>query len=319
MKSKFFSTIAVFFALALTACVPANNESKEESKPADESSVQEVASSEEAASSTVASDHKHKYGSWTVTKEPTCEEPGVQERVCECGDKQTKEVSPTGHTWNDGVITQAATCSVPGVKTFTCTKCGATKTEEIKADHVWDEGVAVPGEDTEAAYTLFTCTVCNTAKKIEFAAKQASGKSTISGGLKNDSQFPDYLKLNANGDSVTYTFTSTVAGNAVIYMRGVMDYWHDGNNENQARNFFSGKNSTDGNFELKVNDTAVDYSWSKSITYEDMLPGEAQGSYSPLGDAKVGDCSIVSGVNTIVFKRTESYNMLIKDFVIIIG
>ena len=309
MTRKFFSTIAVFFALALTACQPAN-------KPNEDGKSEEAPTSEAVS---VESNHKHKYGDWTQVKAPTCEEKGEQERVCACGDKQTKEIDALGHTWNNGEITKQATCSVPGEKTFTCTVCGATKKEEIKADHVWGEPTAVPGADSEAAYNLFTCTVCNTAKKIEIAAKQAEGKSTISGSLKSDSQFPDYLKLSSNGNSVTYTFTSTVAGNAKIYMRGVMDYWHDGNNENQARNFFSGKNSSDGNFELKVNDVAVDYSWSKDITYEDMLPGEAQGSYSALGDAKVGACEIVSGPNTVVFKRVDSYNMLIKDFVIIIG
>ena len=309
MTRKFFSTIAVFFAFALTACQPA-------SKPNEGDKSEEAPASEQVS---VDSNHKHKYGDWTVVTPATCEGKGQQERVCACGDKQTKDIDPVGHTWNNGEITKQATCSVPGEKTFTCTVCGATKKEEIKADHVWGEPTAVPGADSEAAYNLFTCTVCNTAKKIEIAAKQAEGKSTISGSLKSDSQFPDYLKLSSNGNSVTYTFTSTVAGNAKVYMRGVMDYWHDGNNENQARNFFSGKNSSDGNFELKVNDVAVDYSWSKDITYEDMLPGEAQGSYSPLGDALVGDCAIVSGPNTLVFKRTESYNMLIKDFVIIIG
>ena len=308
MKRKFFSTIAVFFALALTACNTPNQEAS--SEPAGE---------EQSSLPIASTKHTHKYGDWTQVKAPTCTEKGKEERVCECGEKQERDVAALEHSWDAGVVTKAATCSVPGEKTFTCSRCGETKKEEIKADHVWDEGVAVEGEATEAAYTLFTCTVCNTAKKIEFAAKQASGKYTIDGSLKSDSQFPDYLKLSSNNNSASYTFTSTVAGNAKIYMRGVMDYWHDGNNENQARNFFSGKNGSDGNFELKVNDAAVDYSWSKDITYEDMLPGDAQGQYSPLGDALVGDCTIVAGANTVVFKRVDSYNMLIKDFVIIIG
>lgn len=311
MKTKFLSTIAVFFALALTACQPVSKDAESKEENNEEAPVSQPIS--------VDSNHKHKYGDWVTVTEPTCTDKGLQERTCECGDKQTKEIAALDHSWDAGTITQAATCSVPGVKTFTCTRCGATKTEEIKADHTWDAGTLVEGEAIEAAYTLFTCTVCNTAKKIEIAAKQASGKSTIDGSLKSDSSFPDYLKLSSNNNSVAYTFNSTVAGDAKIYMRGVMDYWHDGNNENQARNFFSGKNTSDGNFELKVNGTAVDYSWSKNVTYEDMLPGEAQGSYSPLGDALVGDCAIVNGANTLVFKRVDSYNMLIKDFVIIIG
>ena len=312
MKRKFFSTIAVFFALALTACQPAqNNNNKSAGDNSADASVSEPAS--------VESNHKHKYGDWTQVVAPTCTAEGSQERVCSCGDKQTKAIDALGHDWDDGEITKAATCSVPGEKTFHCKRagCTATKVEVIKADHVWGEPTAVTGGEGEVDFNIFTCTACNTAKKIEFVARNS--KATLTGGYKSDSTFPDYMKLNANGDSIEYVINSPVAGNAKIYQRGVMDYWHDGNNENQARNYYSGKNSTDGNFRLDVNGTAVDYSWSRDVTYEDMLPGEAQGSYSPLGDALIGDCAIVAGANTIKYTRTESYNMLIKDFVIIIG
>ena len=299
MKTRFFKVIALFAALTLTAC---------------------NATPTSGGAPATSSKHTHKYGDWVEVVAPTCEGKGKAERTCECGDKQEKDLDAKGHTWGDGVVTKEATCSDPGEKTYTCTVCGATKKEEIKADHVWGEASPVAGAAAEADYNIFTCTVCGV-KKIEFAGKQAEGKSTLSGSLKSDSQFPDYIKLGTNGNSISYTFN--YAGEAVakahVYLRGVMDYWHDGNNENQARNFFSGKNSQDGNFELKVNDVAVDYSWSKDITYEDMLPGEAQGTYSPLGDALVGECAINNGANTLVFKRTESYNMLIKDFVIILG
>ena len=309
MKRHIFSTLAVFFAMTMTACSLLPEQ------------INKPSSDDASETSAVESNHKHKYGDWVVVTPATCEAKGLQERVCECGDKQSKEIDALGHDWDDGVVTTQATCSVPGQMTFHCRRagCEATKVEEIKADHVWGEGTLVEGEATEAAYTLFECSVCQTAKKIEIVAKQESGKYTLNGSLKSDSQFPDYLKLSSNGNSASYTFNSTVAGNAKIYFRGVMDYWHDGSTDNQTRNFFSGKNSSDGNFELTVNGAVVDYSWSKDITYDQMLPGEAQGSYSALGDALVGDCIIASGTNTLVFKRLESYNMLIKDFVIIIG
>ena len=298
MKKRFFATLVLFASLALTACGGGNGgESKTSGK---------------------SSKHTHSWTEWTEVTAPTCEGKGQEKRTCACGEEQTREKDALGHNWDAGVVTKAATCSEPGEKTFTCSRCHATKKEEIKADHVWDAGTEVAGAATEAAYKIFTCTVCNKAKKIEFAAKQATGKYTIDGSLKDDSTYPDYMKLGSNGNSVTYTFQSTVGGTAKIYQRGVMDYWHDGNNDNHNRNYFSGKNSTDGNFELKVNGTAVDYSWSKDVTYEQMLPGEYTGTYSPLGDALIGECSIQSGANTIVYKRTESYNMLIKDFVIII-
>ena len=264
---------------------------------------------------------KHTWGDWQETTAATCTEKGEKTRTCTvCGEKETTETKALGHNFDDGTVTKEATCGDPGVKTFHCTRCEETKTEPIYVDHTWaTEGTEVEGEANQAAYKVFNCTKC-TAKKIEFAAKQATGKSTISGSLKSDSTFPDYMKLGTNGDYVSYTFAlSGISGEAKIYMRGVMDFWHDGNNENQDRNFFSGKNNSDGNFKLEVNGTAVDYSWSKDLKYEDMLPGEAQGSYSALGDALVGTCTIKDGENTVKYTRQESYNMVIKDFVIVVG
>ena len=126
MKRKFFSSLAVFFDLALTSCQPANNNNGGGDKSEPETYVPESKPAE--------SNHKHKYGDWATTKPATCLEAGEQERVCDCGDKQTKEIPATGHTFDNGVVTKAATCSVPGEKTFTCTACGATKVEEIKAE-----------------------------------------------------------------------------------------------------------------------------------------------------------------------------------------
>ena len=318
MKSKFFTTLAIFASLALASCGGTPAESVPELEwqtnntnhwhiNADGEKIDNARHEfEEVAEKAVAA---------------TCEEDGKKVEVCKiCGFEKETKINKLDHDWDDGTVTKEATCAEPGVRTFKCKRegCTATKTEEIVADHTWDAGTAVAGAADEADYNLFTCTKCG-AKKIEIVAKQAEGKSTLDGSLKSDSQFPDYIKLGSNGNSISYKFQYTADGNAKVYMRGVMDYWHDGNNENQERNFFSGKNSQDGNFELKVNDTAVDYSWSKDLTYEDMLPGEAQGSYSPLGDALVGSCVIKNGENTLVFKRTESYNMLIKDFVIVIG
>ena len=43
-------------------------------------------------------EHEHEWGEWKTTKEPTCTEKGVQERVCKCGEKETKDVEALGHT-----------------------------------------------------------------------------------------------------------------------------------------------------------------------------------------------------------------------------
>ena len=309
---KLFTTLALFVSLAITACGGGNTPSEEAKWETNNTNHWHINAEGEKVDNA-----KHEFEEDTEKAvAPTCEEDGKKVEVCKvCGFTKESKVNKLGHKWDTGVITKEATCAEPGVRTFTCELCKQTKTEEIKADHVWGEARAVTGGEGEVDYNEFTCTVCG-AKKIEIVAK--NDKAVVTGGLKSDSQFPDYMKLSTNGDSIEYKFTTTLSGAAKVYQRGVMDYWYDGNNNNEQRNYYSGKNSTDGNFRLEVNETAVDYSWSSAVTYADMLPGEAQGSYSPLGDALIGDCTIVAGPNSVKYTRTESYNMLIKDFVIII-
>ena len=322
MKRKFFTTFAVFAALLITACGTkqniSNNDGQESSQLAEKWETNNTYHWHIGEDGKKVDNAKHEFeedASRSVAA--TCSADGKKVEVCKvCGFEKETKINQLSHDWDEGRVTKEGSCSVPGEKTFTCKLCGETKVEEIKADHVWGAATPVAGAADEADYNTFVCTVCG-AKKIEFAAKQASGKSVLTGSLKADDTFPDYMKLTSNGNSVEYKFNSTIAGNAKIYQRGVMDYWFDGSTNNQTRNYYAGKNSTDGNFTLDVNGAAVDYSWSKEVTYEQMLPGEAQGSYSALGDALIGDCTIVEGANTIKYTRTESYNMLIKDFVII--
>ena len=69
MKRNFIKTLVIFAALALTACGQKPTSQADESKPAGDVSVSEPAEK-------TSSNHKHKYGSWTVTKEATCETAG---------------------------------------------------------------------------------------------------------------------------------------------------------------------------------------------------------------------------------------------------
>ena len=53
--------------------------------------------------------HKHKYGKWEVTKEPTCTLKGEQKHSCACKKIETDAVAPKGHTLNDDYV-----CAVCG-------------------------------------------------------------------------------------------------------------------------------------------------------------------------------------------------------------
>ena len=60
--------------------------------------------------------HEHEWSDWTVTKEATCTEAGVETRTCECGEVETREVAALGHKPAEAVKEneKAATCTEAG-------------------------------------------------------------------------------------------------------------------------------------------------------------------------------------------------------------
>ena len=58
----------------------------------------------------------------TVTKQPTCTEPGVKTFTCECGNSYTEEI-PAGHTPGEWEIMTEATVEHEGHKVKKCTVC----------------------------------------------------------------------------------------------------------------------------------------------------------------------------------------------------
>lgn len=53
--------------------------------------------------------HSHNYGEWSVVKEATCIENGIEERECNCGIKESRYTS-IGHSWSNATCTEASTC-----------------------------------------------------------------------------------------------------------------------------------------------------------------------------------------------------------------
>ena len=195
--------------------------------------------------------------------------------------------------------------------------------------HHWSSADTDPHVDKDAekgtvAYWIRSCTDHAGEKGIEIAAKD--GTLVDNGKLKVDSNFPDYVKLDKTGSgpaggAIEYKFEYDSYAQGTIFQRAIMDYWHDGNNENQDKGYYNGSGgmTEDGNFKLEVNGKAVDFSKMKDVTYADLLPEEKNekgSNMSQLGDCEIGEISLVKGLNTIKYTRLNSYNMLIKDFVL---
>ena len=136
----------------------------------------------------------HSFGAWTKVDD------SKHQRTCSnCG-----TVEKTDHTWDQGTVTKQPSCKDPGEKTITCTGCAATKTETVaktenhsfgawaNADsknhkrtcsacgkeetvtHAWDNGKVTKAPNCkEAGEKTFTCTACGHTK-TESVAKADS-------------------------------------------------------------------------------------------------------------------------------------------------
>ena len=109
--------------------------------------------------------HSHSFGAWKTTKQPTCTEQGIEERVCSgCGDKETRTVAASGHkAVTDKAV--AATCTVDGkAEGSHCSICGTVLKEQAvipaKGHSYGDWIVTKPATETSDGIETKTCSVC---------------------------------------------------------------------------------------------------------------------------------------------------------------
>lgn len=76
-----------------------------------------------AAISLTACTHEHQYGAWTLEKEASCTESGIQVRICHCGQKETQFIPAVEHTADKWVAAAEPTCTAAGLRYQTCVDC----------------------------------------------------------------------------------------------------------------------------------------------------------------------------------------------------
>ena len=117
--------------------------------------------------------HTHEFGEWSEVVSPKCEVIGRSERVCECGEVETKDIMALGHTDGDWITDSNATCTENGSKNQICSVCNATLKTEILAAFGHTDGEWITDSDascTENGSKHQVCSVCNATLKTEILA-----------------------------------------------------------------------------------------------------------------------------------------------------
>ena len=168
------------------------------------------------------------------------------------------------------------------------------------------------------------------AKKVSLNALAGAFAS----GSSNKGGTPDgFLKLNANNNSISYTFEAAAAGKATFAVEAVMDNFGGGNGSNNTRTLESGKGNgkpynitfkidyTEGG-EAKTND--VDMSAIGKTPYDDLFNKVAEGEtpvasgHSAVTTFEIGTGDVGAGMNTLTITRNGSYNFIIRTIYVIL-
>lgn len=117
----------------------------------------------------------HNFGEWTVTEEPTCQDEGVETRVCKsCKKTQERTLNTVDHNWQKFyTVDEEPTCTEIGVAYVYCDDCDETcDTYYIPAtDHCFDASEIIEYADCETdGLVVRMCKYCDETEEIEIPA-----------------------------------------------------------------------------------------------------------------------------------------------------
>lgn len=108
--------------------------------------------------------HEHAFGEWQIALEPTCVAEGIEERTCECGEKETKAIPMIAHKKGNWVEVLAATCTEEGVEERVC-ECGEKQSRPLaKIPHKPSKWYTDVAENVFGKGSKYIC--CENCKEI---------------------------------------------------------------------------------------------------------------------------------------------------------
>ena len=253
--------------------------------------------------------------------EATCQQAGIAYEKCSvCGKTRERTLAKADHKWSEWATVSEVVCGEAGKQERHCENPGCTATEERDMDkvpHSWQVTNTVQASGGGVDYEEIECSICHAT-----GLRVATAKATLNGSAVQNTP-EGCIKLSKAGESMEVKINVSGAKTGKIYLTACMDYWNDGNNDNQNNSYSKVKTSSNtANFRLTVNSTVVDMTDMLTVKYGDMLPA-AQGEtindvpFSQVGDCLVGNVELQDGLNTILYERVDSYVLAIKYFTVV--
>ena len=84
-----------------------------------------------APTTTPSADHTHTFRQWQEIRRATCTEDGLEERTCECGEKEQQVVPSTGHIPGEWFIQKEPTATETGSRAIFCLVCNTPLQQEV--------------------------------------------------------------------------------------------------------------------------------------------------------------------------------------------
>lgn len=102
----------------------------------------------------------HTFDEWQLMEKATCTMPGLEERFCNCGERETRPIEPTGHTFGNWVEITPRTCTEDGLEERYC-ECGETEQNILDAlGHYYQMDSWAYPTCTEKGYANYVCIYC---------------------------------------------------------------------------------------------------------------------------------------------------------------
>ena len=240
---------------------------------------------------------------------PGPEEPSSGNSTAKLSSSKTSSSKFVAQWSKDPTLHVEPTCGSEGKDVEVCLNSSASNKETIlpkKAHTNWGTRSEKHTEEGKTGYWTNECQDCHSKAII----LDALGYTKMEGTNKDSSGAT--LKLDKpNGSYVEYEFTMPEAAtNPTIAVYGWVDYWKDGQHNNNERGFFNG---SDPNVGVNINGTDLVITNKKSYEEMGMTAGDNGNGSFTLCEMGALSTSVAAGACKLTYTRLGSYNLNITE------